>query len=41
MTARRVARERAAVNERDVGNDLLETGPPPRDLLVDKGFTGI
>jgi hypothetical protein len=30
----------AAVNERDVGTDLLETGPPPRDLLVDKGFTG-
>jgi Transposase DDE domain len=30
----------AAVNERDVADDLLETGPPPRDLLVDKGFTG-
>ena len=30
----------AAVNERDVAGDLLETGPPPRDLLVDKGFTG-
>jgi DDE family transposase len=30
----------AAVNERDVGNDLLEAGPPPRDLLVDKGFSG-
>jgi hypothetical protein len=30
----------AAVNERDVGAGLLETGPPPRDLLVDKGFTG-
>jgi hypothetical protein len=30
----------AAVNERDVGNDLLETGPPPRDLLADKGFSG-
>jgi Transposase DDE domain len=30
----------AAVNERDVAEDLLETGPPPRDLLVDKGFSG-
>jgi hypothetical protein len=30
----------AAVNERDVADELLETGPPPRDLLVDKGFTG-
>ena len=30
----------AAINERDAGNDLLETGPPPRDLLVDKGFNG-
>jgi len=30
----------AAINERDVGSDLLETGPPPRDLLLDKGFTG-
>ncbi len=30
----------AAVNERDVGNDLLDTGSPPRDLLVDKGFNG-
>jgi hypothetical protein len=30
----------AAVNERDVGAGLLETGPPPRDLLVDKGFNG-
>jgi IS5 family transposase len=30
----------AAVNERDVANDLLEAGPPPRDLLLDKGFTG-
>jgi hypothetical protein len=28
----------AAVNERDVADDLPETGPPPRDLLVDKGF---
>jgi hypothetical protein len=28
------------VNERDVADDLLETGPPPRDLLVDKGFAG-
>jgi len=30
----------AAINERDVASDLLETGPPPRDLLLDKGFTG-
>jgi Transposase DDE domain len=30
----------AAVNERDVAEDLLDTGPPPRDLLLDKGFTG-
>lgn len=30
----------AAVNERDVGTDLLETGPAPRDLLADKGFNG-
>ncbi len=30
----------AAVNERDVACDLLETGPPPRDLLADKGFNG-
>jgi hypothetical protein len=30
----------AAVNERDVGSDLLEAGPPPRDLLADKGFSG-
>src|SRR5512135_730900 len=30
----------AAVSERDVGSDLLQTGPPPRDLLVDKGFNG-
>jgi hypothetical protein len=30
----------AAVNERDVAEDLLATGPPPRDLLCDKGFTG-
>ena len=30
----------AAVNERDVATDLLQVGPPPRDLLVDKGFTG-
>ena len=28
------------MNERDVGNDLLDTGSPPRDLLVDKGFNG-
>lgn len=30
----------AAVNERDAGTDLLEAGPPPRDLLCDKGFNG-
>jgi hypothetical protein len=30
----------AAVNERDVAEDLLSTGPPPRDLLADKGFNG-
>jgi hypothetical protein len=30
----------AAVNEREVAEDLLETGPPPRDLLADKGFNG-
>ena len=30
----------AAVSERDVAHDLLEAGPPPRDLLADKGFNG-
>ncbi len=30
----------AAVSERDVGADLLYTGPPPRNLLADKGFNG-
>jgi hypothetical protein len=30
----------AAVNEREVAEDLLEDGPPPRDLLADKGFNG-
>jgi hypothetical protein len=30
----------AAINERDVARQLPETGPPPRDLLVDKGCTG-
>jgi hypothetical protein len=30
----------AAVNERNVATDLLEAGPPPRDLLADKGFNG-
>lgn len=30
----------AAVNERDVAADLLELGPPPRDLLTDKGLNG-
>jgi hypothetical protein len=23
-----------------VATDLLQTGPPPRDLLLDKGFSG-
>ena len=30
----------AAVNEREVAQDLLQSGPPPRDLLCDKGFNG-
>jgi Transposase DDE domain len=30
----------AAVNERQVASDLLQAGPPPRDLLCDKGFNG-
>ena len=30
----------AAVNEREVAVDLLETGPAPRDLLADKSFAG-
>src|SRR5690348_8147638 len=30
----------AAVNERQVADDLLESGPWPRDLLADKGFNG-
>jgi hypothetical protein len=30
----------AAVSERDVAADLLESGPAPRDLLADKGFSG-
>jgi Transposase DDE domain len=30
----------AAVNERQVAEDLLKTGPAPRDLLADKGFNG-
>jgi hypothetical protein len=30
----------AAVNERQVAEDLLAAGPPPRDLLADKGFAG-
>ena len=30
----------AAVNERQVADDLLDTGPWPRDLLADKGFNG-
>jgi len=30
----------AAVNEREVAGDLLQTGPAPRDLLCDKGFAG-
>jgi hypothetical protein len=30
----------AAVNEREVAEDLLEAGPAPRHLLADKGFNG-
>ena len=30
----------AAVNEREVAEDLLQAGPAPRDLLADKGFNG-
>jgi hypothetical protein len=30
----------AAVNERQVADDLLQAGPVPRDLLADKGFNG-
>jgi hypothetical protein len=30
----------AAASERDVAQDLLEAGPPPRDLLADKGSNG-
>jgi hypothetical protein len=30
----------AAVSERDAAAGLLEAGPPPRDLLADKGFSG-
>ncbi len=30
----------AAVNEREVAEDLLEAGPAPRDLLANKGFSG-
>ena len=30
----------AAVNERKVAEDLLALGPPPADLLADKGFAG-
>jgi IS5 family transposase len=30
----------AAVNEREVAEDLLLAGPAPRDLLADKGFNG-
>jgi hypothetical protein len=30
----------AAVNEREVAGNLLAAGPPPRDLLCDKGFAG-
>jgi hypothetical protein len=30
----------AAVSERNVAAALLEAGPPPRDLLADKGFSG-
>jgi Transposase DDE domain len=30
----------AAVNEREAAEDPLQAGPPPRDLLCDKGFNG-
>ena len=30
----------AAVNEREVAEDLLQAGPRPRDLLAGKGFSG-
>ena len=30
----------AAASERRVADDLLHAGPPPRDLLCDKGFNG-
>jgi hypothetical protein len=30
----------AAVSEREAAADLLETGPPPRQLLADKGLNG-
>jgi hypothetical protein len=30
----------AAVNEREIAEDLLQAGPTPRDLLCDKGFNG-
>jgi hypothetical protein len=30
----------AAVNEREIADDLLQAAPPPRDLLCDKGFNG-
>ncbi len=30
----------AAVNEREVAEELLDTGPAPPDLLADKGFAG-
>jgi hypothetical protein len=30
----------AAVNEREIAEDLLQAGPAPRHLLADKGFNG-
>jgi Transposase DDE domain len=30
----------AAVNEREIAEDLLQAGPAPLDLLADKGFAG-
>ena len=30
----------AAVNEREVAENLPQAGPAPRDLLADKGFSG-
>src|ERR1019366_1211926 len=39
-TASSAATYANAANQRDVARDLLEAGPPPRDLLAGKGFNG-